>query len=77
LAEKPILMTEHATMRYVSLNLTPDLIREAIRRGKRVRLGKQKSSATIRTKRGTIVVIFIEYSDHIHVVTVTRGRKGE
>jgi len=62
-------------MRYVSLNLTPDLIREAIRRGKKVRLGKRKYSATIRTKKGMVVVIYAEYSDHVQVITVMKGRK--
>jgi len=63
-------------MRYVSLNLTPDLIREAIRRGKKVRFGRRKFSATVRTKRGMIIIIFAEYSDYIQVITVMRGRKA-
>ena len=75
MAEKPIILTEHATMRYVSLNLAPDLIREAIRHGKKVRVGRQKYSASIRTKKGNVVVIFAEYSDHVQVITVMRGRK--
>jgi len=76
LAEKPIILTEHATIRYVSLNLTADLIREAIRRGKKVRFGRRKFSSTLRTKRGTIVVVFAEYSDHVQVITVMRGREA-
>lgn len=75
MAEKPLVLTEHATRRYVALNLTPDIIREAIRSGKRVRLGKQKASATIHTKKGTIVVIFAEYPDHITVITITKGAR--
>jgi len=77
LAEKPIVLTEHATRRYVALNLTPDIIRETIRSGKRTRLGKQKTSATKRTKKGAIVVIFAEYLDHIAVITITKGARGK
>jgi hypothetical protein len=75
LAEKPLVLTEHATRRYVALNLTPDTIRRAIRSGKRARLAKQKASATIRTKKGTVVVIFAEYPDHIVVITITKGAR--
>ena len=73
--EKPIVLTEHATRRYVTLNLTPDIIRETIPSGKKVRLAKQKASATMHTKKGTIVVIFAEYPDHIAVITITKGAK--
>jgi len=75
LEEKPIVLTEHPTRRYVALNLTPDIIREIIRSGKRVRLAKQKASATMHTKKGTIVVIFAEYPDHIAVITITKGAR--
>ena len=75
MAEKPIVLTEHATRRYVALNLPPDIIRDTIRSGKRVRLGKQKTSATARTKKGTIVVIFAEYPDHIAVIRITKGAR--
>jgi len=75
LAEKPLVLTEHAARRYVALNLTPDIIREAIRSGKRTRLAKQKASATMHTKKGTIVVIFAEYPEHIAVITITKGAR--
>jgi hypothetical protein len=77
LEEKPIVLTEHATRRYVALNLTPDVVREVIRSGKRSRLAKQKASATMRTKKGTIVVIFAEYPDHIAAITITKGARRE
>jgi DNA (cytosine-5)-methyltransferase 1 len=44
LSEKPVLLTKHATRRYVSLNVTPDLISEIVRQGKRIRLGRTKWS---------------------------------
>lgn len=75
--EKPILFTEHAVRRYVSLNLDPDSVRETIVQGKRKRLSKTKWSAARRTKKGTIVVIFAEYQDHIKVITISRGRLNE
>ena len=75
MAEKPTVLTEHATRRYVALNLTPDIIREAVRGGKRTRLSKQKTSATIHTKKGIIVVIFAEYPDHVAVITITKGAR--
>jgi hypothetical protein len=74
LEEKPIVLTEHATRRYVALNLTPDIIRDTIRNGKRTRLGKRKTSATMHTKKGT-VVIFAEYPDHTTVITITKGAR--
>jgi len=77
LPEKPIVLTEHATRRYVALNLAPDIIRETIRGGKRTRLGKQKTSATAHTKKGIIVVIFAEYADHIAVITITKRARRE
>jgi hypothetical protein len=73
LSEKPILLTKHATQRYVSLNITPDLIFEIVLRGKRTRLGKMKWSASKRTKRGRVVVIFAEYSEFFKVITITKG----
>ena len=73
--EKPIVLTEHATRRYVALNLTPDIIRDAVRSGKRVRLAKQKASATMHKKKGTIVIIFAEHPDHIAVITITKGAR--
>jgi hypothetical protein len=75
LPEKAIVLTEHATRRYVALNLTPDIIREVIRSGKKSRLAKQKASATMHTKKGAIVVIFAEYPDHIAVITITKGAR--
>lgn len=74
--EKPVLLTKHATQRYVFLNLTPELISEIVRRGKRNRLGRAKWSATRRTKYGNIVVIFAEYPDLFKVITITKGRKS-
>jgi uncharacterized protein YheU (UPF0270 family) len=59
--------------RYAALNLTPEIIREVIRSGKKTRLAKEKASATMHTKKGTIVVIFAEYPDHIAVITITKG----
>ena len=76
MSEKPVLFTEHATRRYVSLNMPPDLIPEIIGHGKRTRVGKNKWSASKRTKRGTIVVIFAEYLEFIKVITITKGRKS-
>jgi hypothetical protein len=75
LSERPILLTKHATRRYVSLNVIPDIISEIIRHGKRTRLSKTKWSASKRTKRGTIVVIFAEYPEFIKVITITVGRR--
>ncbi len=54
------------------MSLTPALIRETIRDGKRVRLGKHKTSATMHTKKEIIVVIFAEYPDHIAVIKSPR-----
>jgi len=76
LSEKAILLTKHATGRYVSLNVTPDTISDVIRYGKRIRLSKTKWSASKRTRKGTLVVIFAEYPDFIKVITITKGRES-
>ncbi len=73
MSEKPVLLTKHATRRYVSLNIAPEVIFEIVRCGKRTRLGKAKWSASKRTKRGTVVVIFAEFPDFIKVITITKG----
>jgi len=74
MSEKPILFTEHAVRRYVSLDLNPEGIRETIRLGKRERMGKAWWRSARRTKKGTVVVIFAEYADHIKVITIARGK---
>jgi hypothetical protein len=76
LPEKAILLTKHATRRYVSLNVTPDTILEVVRHGKVTRLSKTKRSASGRTKQGTLVVIFVEYPEFIKVITITKGGKS-
>lgn len=76
MSEKPVLLTKHATRRYVSLNVTPDPVSEIVRQGKRIRLGRTKWSASKRTKRGTIVVIFAEYPEFVKVITITKGGKS-
>ena len=77
LQEKPVILTRHATERYVSLNLNPQLITDIIRHGKRVQLGRTKWSASRRTKYGNIVVIYVENPDFFKVITITKGRKSE
>jgi hypothetical protein len=72
--EKPIILTKHATERYVSLNLDPDLTSDVVRHGKMTRLSRTKWSAARRTKYGNIVVIFVEETELFKVITITRGR---
>jgi hypothetical protein len=76
LQEKAVILTKHATERYVSLNLNPELISDIVRRGKRTRLGRTKWSSSRRTKYGNIVVIYVEYQDFFKVITITKGRKS-
>jgi hypothetical protein len=77
LQEKPIILTKHATERYISLNLDPELVSDIVRFAKRSRLSRTKWSASRRTKYGNIVVIFVEYPDFIKVITITKGRKSK
>jgi hypothetical protein len=72
--EKPIILTKHATERYVSVNLNPQLVSDIALHRKRTRLSRTKWSATKRTKYGNIVVIFVEYPDFLKVITITKGR---
>ena len=74
--EKAVILTKHATQRYVSLNLEPELISDIVRAGQKTRLGRSKWSATRRTKYGNIVVIFVEYPDLFKVIMITKGRKS-
>jgi hypothetical protein len=76
LQEKAVLLTRHATERYVSLNLNPELISDIVRHGKRNRMGRTKWSASRRTKYGNIVVIYVEYPEFFKVITITKGRKS-
>jgi hypothetical protein len=76
LEEKAVILTRHATERYVSLDLHPELISDIVRNGKRVRMSRTKWSASRRTKYGNIVVIFVEYQDFFKVITITKGRKS-
>ena len=71
--EKPIILTKHATERYVSLNLSPQLISDIVRNGKRIRMSRTKWSASRRTKYGNIVVIFAEETEFFKVITITKG----
>jgi len=77
LQEKAVILTRHATERYVSLNLKPELISDIVLRGKRVRMSRTKWSASRRTKYGNIVVIYVEYPAFFKVITITKGRKSE
>jgi len=77
LEEKAVILIKHATERYVSLNLDPQLISDIVRLGKRSRLSRSKWSATRRTKYGNIVVIFVEYPDFFKVITIIKGRKSK
>jgi len=72
-SEKPILFTKHAVMRLIAQNLTEDLAVKAVKEGKRTREGKNKYKAALRTKHGLIVAIYVDYSDHIRIITVTKG----
>jgi predicted nucleic acid-binding protein len=76
LQEKAVILTRHATERYVSLSLNPELISDIVRHGKRVRLSRTKWSASRRTKYGNIVVIYVEYPEFFKVITITKGRKS-
>jgi hypothetical protein len=75
--EKAVVLTRHATERYVSLNLNPELIPDIVRHGKRVRMSRTKWSASRPTKYGNIVVIYVEYPSFFKVITITKGRKSE
>jgi hypothetical protein len=77
LQERAVILTRHATERYVSLNLNPELVADIVRHGKRVRLSRTKWSASRRTKYGNVVVIYAEYPDFFKVITITKGRRSK
>jgi hypothetical protein len=77
LQERAVILTRHATERYVSLNLNPELIADIVQHGKRVRLSRTKWSASRRTKYGNVVVIYAECPDFFKVITIIKGRRSK
>ena len=73
--DKPILLTYHAEMRALDLDIPREIIYEAIRQGQTRKEGKTKRRASLARKEAIIIVIYEEYPDQIVVKTITVGGK--
>jgi hypothetical protein len=74
-SDKPIILTYHAEMRALDLNIPREIIYEAIRYGRTRREGKTKRRASLSRKENIVIIIYEEYPDQIVVKTVTLGGK--
>lgn len=73
--DKPIILTYHAEMRALDLDIPREIIYEAIRHGQTRKEGKTKRRASLSRKESRVIVIYEEYPDQIVVKTVTLGGK--
>lgn len=74
--EKPIILTYHAEMRSLDLDIPREIIYEAVRRGETRKEGKTKRRSILSRKENKVIVIYEEYPDQIVVKTVTIGGKS-
>lgn len=76
--QKPLILTYHAEMRVLTLDIPREIIHEAIKHGRVRREGKAKRRAVLHRTGKTVIIIYEEYPDQIIVKTVTiGGRKVE
>ena len=73
--DKPIILTYHAEMRALDLDIPREIIYEAVRHGQIRKEGKTKRRASLSRKESSVIVIYEEYPDQIVVKTVTLGGK--
>ncbi len=71
--DKPIILTYHAEMRALNLDIPREIIYEAIRHGQIRKEGKTKRRASLSRKEKMVIVIYEEYPDQIVVKTITLG----
>ena len=73
--DKPIILTYHAEMRALDLDIPREIIYDAIRDGQIRKEGKTKRRASLVRKEHRVIVIYEEYPDQIVVKTITLGGK--
>lgn len=73
--DKPIILTYHAEMRALDLDIPREIIYDAIRDGQIRKEGKTKRRASLARKEHMVIVIYEEYPDQIVVKTITLGGK--
>ncbi|MGH9878144.1 MAG: hypothetical protein ACRD5H_10935 [Nitrososphaerales archaeon] len=71
--DKPIILTYHAEMRALDLDIPREIIYEALRHGQIRKEGKTKRRASLSRKEKMVIVIYEEYPDQIVVKTITLG----
>lgn len=70
---KPIILTYHAEMRALALDIPREIIYEAVRHGRIRKEGRTKRRATLSRKENNVIIIYEEYPDQIVVKTITIG----
>ncbi len=73
--DKPIILTYHAEMRALDLDIPREIIYKAIRYGQTRKEGKTKRRVSLSRKKNSVVIIYEEYPDQIIVKTITLGGK--
>ena len=71
--EKPVILTYHAEMRALDLDIPREIIYGAIRHGRIRKEGRTKRHAVLSRKERNVIIIYEEYPDQIIVKTVTVG----
>ena len=72
--KKPLRITRHASERMLGLNLTLCDLEKIQESGRVLREGRSKLRIVGRIKKGVVVLICVEYPDHVAVKTVVKGR---
>ena len=75
--EKPIILTRHAEIRALDLDIPREIIYETVRHGQIRKEGRTKRRAVLSRKENNVIVIYEEYTDQIIVKTVTIGGRKQ
>lgn len=76
--EKPIILTYHAEMGALALDIPREIIYEAVRHGRIRKEGRTKRRATLSRRENNMIIIYEEYLDQIVVKTIAiGGRKAK
>lgn len=66
---KPIIYTKHASREMINEGIENVKVEKAIRDGQTETIGRDKYRATLKVKGGRLHVIYVEYGDHLRVIT--------
>ena len=74
---KPIVYTKHASVEMVNDGIEKVKVEEAIQEGQVQKIGRDKYRAMLNVKGGKLHVVYVEYEDHLRIITtfVSKGRR--